>query len=260
MALVIRARLGTFFSLSAAIITSLITTPAFARFDTLHIDLVRVAALSTGSKALVQISCKRLCEVLGAIAVMEGPATVDMLANLLDMPQDQVMRNVQALVDVLLLAVEPVRQSLTINTPLQVCHPSLRTFLLDLQRCRYDRPWRAHDAPAQRCLQLLNQSLQQDICDIQDFRLANSAVANLQELFSRGNSSALCYASEHALMHLALSGAPHEHLCLELFTFCNEHLLQWIELLTIQDRLAIGLQQLQSAFEWCQVRDLLCFQ
>jgi hypothetical protein len=260
MALVIRARLGTFFCLSDAIITSLVTPSAYARFDTLHIDAIHTAALTTGHEALVQMSCKRLCEVLGAIAVMEGPATVDMLAKLLNMPRDQVMRDVQVLVDALLLAVEPVWQSLTINTPLHVCHPSLRTFLLDLQRCRYDRPWRAHDAPAQRCLQLLNQSLQQDICDIQDFRLANWAVANLQELFSRGNSSALCYASEHALMHLALSGAPHEHLCLELFTFCNEHLLQWIELLSLQGRLVIGLQQLQSAFEWCQVRALLCFQ
>jgi hypothetical protein len=260
MALALRVRLESSFVISSAVIPSLTTWPALevARFDMFYIHVVRTAALGATSQALVQKSCERLREVLGAMIAMEGHPTVDMLVDLLGLAQDQVARIV--LVKTLLLAVESAWQPLVVNTRFRVCHPSICTFLLDPQHCHYGRPWRAHDVPAQRCLQLLNRSLRKNICDIQNFTLPNSAIVNLQTQLRRCISSALRYASEHALTHLVLSGAPDEHLCLELFTFCREHLLHWIELLSLHNRLAFCLQQLESAVGWCQVRVFPCFQ
>jgi hypothetical protein len=257
MSLVVRARLDSLIVISSADVSSIVTPPTSTRLDLLYIRALDTDALNTGSEVLVRQACGRLQEILGAIAVVKTTATVNVLADVLGLPQDQVARDVQVLVDVLLLAVEPAWPPLVVNT-LRIRHPSIRTFFLDPERRRHDRPWRAHRDQAERCLRVLNQRLRKNICDIQNLSLANSAVMNLEDQLERCISSALHYASQYALMHLVLSGVSHEALGLELFTFCNEHLLHWIELLSLQGRLGFGRQQLRSAVEWCQVRVRRC--
>jgi hypothetical protein len=259
MTLVIRARLQTLLIISSVIIPMLVLRPTSARLDLLYIHAIGTDSLNNGSEALnlIQQACGRLEEILVAIAVLKTPASVNVLAYILGLPQDQVARDVQVLVNVLLLVVEPAWPPLAVDT-LRLRHPSVHTFLLDPQRRRHDCPWRAHRDPAERCLRILNQSLRENICNIQNLSLADSAAVNLEEQLEHRVSSALHYASQYALIHLVLAGGPHKDLCHELFTFCNEHLVHWIELLSLQDRLTYGLSQLGSAVKWCQVRALPC--
>jgi hypothetical protein len=62
----------------------------------------------------------------------------------------------------------------------------------------------------------------------------------------------LRYACMYWAAHLRLAGAQDSRLASELVLFCEEHLLHWIELLSLFGKLSCVDDYLPGALEWCQ--------
>jgi hypothetical protein len=137
------------------------------------------------------------------------------------------------------------------EAPVRLFHPSFPDFITNEERCRDDRflvtrP-EGHLQLATRCLEIMNNGLRQDICDIQDPSLSNSEVADLEERLARAVPSELRYACQYWHIHLqyadVFSGSG---LLAALATFCTRHLLHWVELLSLMNKLPNVQLELES--------------
>jgi hypothetical protein len=105
------------------------------------------------------------------------------------------------------------------------------------------------------CLARLNKDLHFDMCDIRDPSLLNYEIQDLEGLLRIHVSFALRYSCEFWSVH-CLEGMPStDPRCqapLGLVKFCHNHLLHWIELLSLIDGLHIisrDISKLLTAFE-----------
>jgi hypothetical protein len=93
----------------------------------------------------------------------------------------------------------------------------------------------AHKNIVEYCLVHLNKLLNYDMCDIQDASLFNDEVLDLKTRVNR-LSAALRYSCKywpaHFLEHLRAAGSKAE-IPLGLVEFCRQHLLHWIEVLSL---------------------------
>jgi hypothetical protein len=71
-------------------------------------------------------------------------------------------------------------------------------------------------------------------------------------------SAELQYACKHWMVHLAHCSQPDRALVKELKTLCIEHLLHWVEVLSLLDELPLGLIGLSEVVEWCQASRPTC--
>jgi hypothetical protein len=140
------------------------------------------------------------------------------------------------------------------NEPVRIFHPSFPDFLADSSRC-VDERFRLeasdrHAEIALRCLVLMNKRLRYDICGSGMPWLRNDEVVHLVDALEDWGS--LRYACIYWAAHLRLAGAQNSCLPGELATFCEEHLLHWIELLSLMGKLVCVDDYLPGALKWCQ--------
>jgi hypothetical protein len=88
----------------------------------------------------------------------------------------------------------------------------------------------------ERCVCQLNKQLRFDICDIQDASLFNCEVLDLPTRLNERVSAALRYSCRywpsHLLEHIREAGFQAQ-MPLGLDVFCAQHLLHWIEVLSL---------------------------
>jgi hypothetical protein len=195
--------------------------------------------------------------LLGSAALLNAHPTPSLLASLLLISLPEVITLVQKLVDARLLTTESPLDTIADTTSLRVCHDSLRGFLLDPLRCRLEQnmlsPRNNHEALLNRCLSLLNEHLRQDICEIRNPGLANADVPDLRTRIARCVPEALRYACVAWPVHLAGSGSLSETVSAALLHFCTEHLLHWLEALSLLEQLDSAHNQIPKVLAWCQV-------
>jgi hypothetical protein len=141
------------------------------------------------------------------------------------------------------------------DEPVRIFHPSFPDFLVDSSRCLDGRfrliPAERHSEIAFRCLVLMNMRLRYDICGSGRPWLENDKVVHLVDALK--DLGALRYACMYWAAHLRLAGAQDSRLAGELLSFCEEHLLHWIELLSLVGKLSFVDDYLPGALEWCEV-------
>jgi hypothetical protein len=213
------------------------------------------------------VLCQRLRDVMGVIVLVSHPLRAGALANLLDRSYNDVQLAIKDLASLLLSAD---------NEPVRVFHPSFPDFIMDRTRCKDPRflvsSPEHHRILAYRCLCLLNAHLQYDIAGIGDPNIENDDVPELQNKLDReirahhasgaeyDSSSvqalpeALRYASRYCFHHLALTKSLNEQLEMALVFFCQEHLLHWLEFLSLIGSISLVAQGLSSAISWCEVQ------
>jgi hypothetical protein len=133
------------------------------------------------------------------------------------------------------------------NRPLRLHYPSFRDFLLNNNRCKeisfqVDEK-QAHKALARRCIQLISESLKQDICrldtpgaltaDIDSRRVERSLPPELQ------------YACLYWIQHFRKSGA-HLRDDDQVDKSLQEHLLHWLEALGWIQKVSEGIHAIAS--------------
>jgi hypothetical protein len=177
---------------------------------------------------------KILKAILGAIVILFSSLSAVSLARLLHIPKediDQILDDLHSILEV------PEDQS----HPIRLHHPSFRNFLLDKQRCYDQHFWvnekEAYSALAESCLRLMSDNLKKDICDLRtpgaqaskvdSYRVEQSLPADLQ------------YACQYWVQHLQRSevrlydnGQVH--------VFLQEHLLHWLEALSLIGKASIA--------------------
>jgi hypothetical protein len=167
--------------------------------------------------------------LVGSIVILESPLPVGPLAHLLQVPQKEVKRRLDALHSVLSI---PNGK----HVPIRLLHLSFREFLVDTQKQGKSPFWvdekSTHNKLASRCLELMSgqSGLRQDMCslsgpgvlrsEIEDGTVASSLPPELQ------------YACRYWTSHLIQSK---EHIVDGDTThlFLQKHLLHWLEAMSL---------------------------
>jgi hypothetical protein len=96
----------------------------------------------------------------------------------------------------------------------------------------------AHKNVAERCFSQLNKLLHFDMCDIKDASLYNREVLDLPSRLNECVSAALRYSCRywpsHLLEHIRAAGSQSQ-VPFGLAAFCEQHLLHWIEILSLME-------------------------
>jgi hypothetical protein len=173
--------------------------------------------------------------ILEVVIFAQAPLTRRALSDLLDMDIDDLDAYLSPLHSVLVVpyttnvdeVVRPLHQSFPdfIREQGGVVHPGLAIYA-DL----------AHKNIVERCIYQLNKLLQLNICHIQDPSLYNIDVSDLEIRLRQYVTAALRYSCrfwiKHWLEHIRAAGARAQ-VPYGLDEFCDEHLLHWIEVLSL---------------------------
>jgi hypothetical protein len=184
---------------------------------------------------------RALGKILSAIVLLQEPVSPSALAVLVDEEKRAIA--ILPLLSAVLLVDD--------GAPVRLFHPSFPDFITNEERCKDDRflvsrP-QGHLRLATRCLEIMNNNLRQDICDIWYPCLSNSRVADLEERLVRAVPSELRYACQYWHIHLQYVGVfSDSDLLAALDMFCTRHLLHWVEVLSLLNKLPSARVELES--------------
>ena len=178
--------------------------------------------------------------IVGVIVILFNPLSTEALSKLLDIARHDIKQTLDDLYSVLEV---PESQAYAIR----LLHPSFRDFLLVQERCqdpqlRVDEK-EAHGVLADSCLRVMSDKLERDICglgvpgalarDVQGDRIKQCLPAELQ------------YACQYWVQHLQRSKTQllnNE----QVHVFLREHLLHWLEALSLIGKTSEGVLALIS--------------
>jgi len=107
-------------------------------------------------------------------------------------------------------------------------------------------PSEHHGVFALECLEHMNCSLKYNICNVpEELTVSRRGMTNSPDNISK-ISKALKYSCLYWASHLAKIQGAGIDLVTSLHTFLHEHLLHWIECLSVLDELGVGLKSLRS--------------
>ncbi|KAK4189473.1 hypothetical protein QBC35DRAFT_462007 [Podospora australis] len=168
--------------------------------------------------------------VVGPIVLLAQPLSVRSLARLLDVEPEDVHALLNSLHSVLdIPSVD--------NAPVRLFHLSFRDFLVDPAKRTKNEFWideaKYHKRLAERCIQVMGQHLERDICGLKVPGMLRSEVD--QQTINAHLPPELQYACQYWVHHLKESkhnieddGPVH--------TFLKSHLLHWLEALSLLGR------------------------
>jgi hypothetical protein len=217
--------------------------------DELYLQVLLSAVKTTENDE--NLLCYRLRLILGAIVFCQTPLTPSAFASFLAVDIHNLMIVLHRLSAILL----PV-----MNEPVRLFHPSFPEFIVDAARCidlrfRLD-PDESHAVLAARCLIIMNNQLKQDICDIRDPTRTNSTVSDLPERLERRVSPELRYAAIYWIHHVTSASVATADVFDALTTFCDDHILHWLELLSLFKQLRVASKGLPGLLRWVEASEL----
>ncbi|KIJ25585.1 hypothetical protein M422DRAFT_55915 [Sphaerobolus stellatus SS14] len=138
--------------------------------------------------------------------------------------------------------------------PLRPLHLSFREFLLDPKASGpfcVSAP-SAHGDLARISLNIVNQDLRFNICDLDTSYLRNKDIPNLPDRILENIPFSLRYACRAWAIHF--SQAPEKPMIDDIIYFFRHKLLYWFEVLALIQDLSSGQEQLLQIITWCKVR------
>jgi hypothetical protein len=196
-----------------------------------------------------------LRKVIGAIITVQSPLAATALDSLLGLdfvsntPDQSVRQTVRRLHSVLIVPEAG---------PLQIVHPSFADFLVNPQRCVDPdfliEPTHQHRFLVVRCLELMNEKLAYNICGVNPY-LFNSENEDIQDSVARVVPESLQYACRYWADHLSSLSQDNPYTDKEdktaiirhVETFYREHLLFWLEALSLLGSIDSALRCLELA-------------
>jgi hypothetical protein len=204
--------------------------------EKLYIHILREATKDDDGNMSTDYA-QHLHDILEVVIFAQIPITLQALSDLLQMDLDDLDAYLSPLHSVLVVpdanssdgVVRPLHQSFPdfVRQHGNIVHVKLT---MDVSL--------AHKAIVQYCLSQLNKLLHFDMCKIQDASLSNHEVSDLPIRLSEHLSTALCYSCRywptHCLEHLRANRSQAQ-MPLGLAIFCAQHLLHWIEVLSLTE-------------------------
>ncbi|EDR00233.1 uncharacterized protein LACBIDRAFT_314575 [Laccaria bicolor S238N-H82] len=209
--------------------------------DTLYQHIVSVAF-----QGLREAEKKSLSSVLGAIVIAKNPLRASDLEQLLG------VRGALSIVSQL----SPVM--LTSETGhLHICHQSFTDFLLDQKRSEafWVDSQKQSLCLAESCLQFMNAELRFNFFDLQTSHILNKDIPELQDHVGNVKSTALNHASYFWAIYLQRYSDKtlEEEIMVQMEKFLMNHLLHWLEIMSIMGAINHAAQSLLLAENWCRV-------
>lgn len=228
------------------------TTAPREHLDELYTSVLRRSVRSNYSAAQKVTLCEMLRFVLGSIVVLFAPLSARSLPRLLDVVQDKMnstLMDLHAILDI------PKADDL----PIRLHHPSFRDFLLDHKRCT-DREFmvfeeQAHSILADRCMQLMQKLLKQDICGLDAPGMLAADVD--RSLVEQRLSPDIQYACCYWMGHFQRSGTrPRDNDTVH--EFLQNHLLHWLEALGWIGKTSVGIHAMVALESLIPVSNIYC--
>jgi hypothetical protein len=225
----------------------------YSRLDLLY-SRILVAALSIIPDRRHEIN-HDLRNVLVALVLLQEEVCMSALATLVGAPEKECarfLRRISAVLNYEHTALEPVR----------MMHASFPDFLSDSTRCGDLSDYcvdqaRDHLKLTEQCFDQLIRHLHVDMCNIRDPSLFNNEVPNLKARVLSHVPEAIRYACKfwafHWMAYMRAAG-PRCRLPLGLNEFCNNHLLHWIEALSLIQGLDAALRIMPELLMMIDVR------
>jgi hypothetical protein len=181
-----------------------------------------------------------LRKVLGSITALFSPLPASSLARLLRVPREYVDQTLRDLYSILDIPKDPRR-------PIRLHHPSFRDFLLDKDRCGDPHflvdEKQMHNTLADNCIRLMFSTLKRDICGLETPGALATDVESSQ--VEKCLHPEVQYACLYWVEHLQKGGAQ---LCDDdqVHQFLREHLLHWLEALSLMRKESEGVLAITS--------------
>jgi hypothetical protein len=177
----------------------------------------------------------RMHDILEVVIFAREPLSPHALSDILDMDRGELTAYLMPLRSVLMIpeasdldaVIRPLHQSFPdfVRQQAGLVHPQLVI-----------HPTAAEGHVTERCMFQLNKHLRFNICDIKDASLFNHEVSNLLTRLNQCIPAALRYSCRywpsHLLNHIQAAGSQSQ-VPSGLASFCEEHLLHWIEVLSL---------------------------
>ena len=184
--------------------------------------------------------CKKFKDVVGTIAILLSPLSSFSLSRLLRIPSNDTIRMLNDMYSVLEIPTDQAQ-------PIRLHHPSFRDFLFDERRCGDQHFWveerKAHKVLAKCCIQLMSTGLKRDICGLREpGTLTKDVQANQIKQYLPAE---LRYACLYWVQHLQKSGIPLTDND-QVHRFLQEHLLHWLEALSLMGNTSEGVVAISS--------------
>ncbi|KAI9059841.1 WD40 repeat-like protein [Trametes sanguinea] len=223
----------------AAALGDSLTSP-FRILDVLYLQVLYSATKGLGGAVIAQLKL-----ILGVVVFAEERLSPTTLETLLGLANGTVRRLLSLLRAILVLP--PLDDW---ASPIRLIHMSFANFIIDSSRCSEPafliNPAIHHTLLAERCLRALL-DLRHNICrvDPKDGHLLNSEIAELPDRIARYLPGELQYACKYWSHHLYLADFDQQLLDI-LQAFCEDHLLNWLEALSLLGRLDVAIAALQT--------------
>ena len=188
--------------------------------------------------------------VLGAVVLAVHPLSPSSIAILLDFDTEEVLPLLSLVQSLLSLQEDP-------DLPVRSFHKSFPDFITDPERCVNARfrvcPADHHSELLIGCLQLMNRSLERNMCGLPDGAM-NSDVNDLQERADKHINHALRYACRLWHKHLVDVDPSHKpKITSVLHRFLEEKFLFWLEVLSVLGAARESVDALGAAAKWLDV-------
>jgi hypothetical protein len=179
-------------------------------------------------------------QVVGAIVIFFNPLSAITIARLLDVDGRTIQMRLRHLHSVLEV---PDNQ----GHLLRLLHPSFRDFLLDKKRCSNHHFWvdekKTHGSLAESCLRLMSANLKKDICDIRTPGALAIKIDSSQ--IEQCLPADLQYACRYWVQHFQRSEVQLNDNG-KVHIFLREHLLHWLEALSLIRKTSEGVLAIAS--------------
>jgi hypothetical protein len=208
------------------------------QLNEIYITVLKNSVYHTYDEQETEELYNMLRRILGSIVILFSPLSADSLANLLHLPKEDVDQTLEDLHSILDIPDYHAR-------PIRLHHPSFRDFLLDKDRCGDPHfgvnEKQAHGDLADACMRLMSATLKRDICDLRrPGALTNDVEGSRVE---QCLPPAVQYACLYWVQHLQRSGAQ---LYDQVHQFLREHLLHWLEALSLMRKTSEGVIAITS--------------
>jgi hypothetical protein len=192
---------------------------------------------------------KRVIAVLAGLVILQDQVTIKVLAPLMGMTEDDAARTIEELRSIVTCSGPDLR-----NDVIRPLHLTLREFLVDEGRCKnrdflIDRQLH-HRNVAKSCLRIMNEALHRDMCQLGD--AFKDEVEELDKIVHEHVPPHVQYACVFWSAH-AVENEPTTEMRQLLGMFCEEKLLQWIEAMSLMNRLYLAIQILLAMHSWTKV-------
>ncbi|KAJ4072430.1 hypothetical protein NW761_014944, partial [Fusarium oxysporum] len=182
--------------------------------------------------------------IVGSIVCLVSPLSTRALAVMLEVPLDTVADRLRMLHSVLSVPA-------THDLPVRLLHLSFRDYITDPGTKETNEFWvdedLMHQDLAKQCLRIMCNSLGENICSVRSPGTRRSNI-NAQQI-DACLSSELQYACLYWMYHRAAVSAPLDD-SKEVHEFLTEHLLHWLEAMSLMGRTAETLAILKSSQDW----------